>query len=220
MGRTNVHKLKPKNSKTPLSPTLTTVPSKHIDLKMLKKVSKKFKASSLFDSNNPCMIWMACPVHHDPQFKAWFNGLPSCPCHISPAALYNNNTVYDLQQKKRFNWKVIHAKSGKLNIFKPDAAYCIQQQLSMSASSPSAQQCCYDKNFQLITRGSGAGTPHLVAPEIDYSLHSEVDLKPFILCQGDWTRYQAVRSPNNGYNCTDNPNQGEFIEQVKRARDY
>lgn len=207
------------------APTTQSVTSKPVDIKMkkkqlLKKVSQIFKTTGLFNDNNPCMIWMSCPVHHDPQFKAWLHGLPSCPCSFSPSSLYNNNTVYDKLQQRFFNWKVVDAKREKLSVFKPYAAYCIQQQLSLSAISPSVQQCCYDRKFQLITRGNGAGTPSLVAPEIDYYMHSEVDLKPFVLCQGDWVRYQVIRSPNNGNNCTDNPKQREFTEQVQRARDY
>jgi hypothetical protein len=72
----------------------------------------------------------------------------------------------------------------------------------------------------LITRGSGTGTPNLVAPELDEAMHDYVDLMPFISCQGDWTRYQAVRPPNNALKCRENPKKKEFRRQIKRAKEF
>lgn len=51
-------------------------------------------------------------------------------------------------------------------------------------------------------------------------LHIKHDVLPIQLCNGDWTRFHAVRSPNNGRNCTANPDDVEYARQVAIARDF
>ena len=52
-----------------------------------------------------------------------------------------------------------------------------------------AQNCCYDSANKLLTRGSGAGTPDVISPDISAPLHQLVDKVPWLMCRGDWTRY-------------------------------
>ena len=105
----------------------------------------------------------------------------------------------------------------KLGILRRTAKFCIR---SLSSSSFTAQACCYDSKLKLITRGIGAGTPFLVSPDWNKEAHYKVDILPILICNGDWTRYHAVRPPNNGRNCSENPDDAEFVLQEMKARDY
>ena len=70
------------------------------------------------------------------------------------------------------------------------------------------QQCCYDKNGNLITGGESAGTPDKVAPQgpFDTYFHWEEDVQTFNWCKdsGNIDKYWEVRPPNNGNKCKEN----------------
>lgn len=76
----------------------------------------------------------------------------------------------------------------RLAIYKPGAVYCVQT-LPQENEGAIVQHCCYDENRKLLTRGSGAGTPYIVSPDISPLLHDKLDLLPWRLCKGDFTRY-------------------------------
>lgn len=76
--------------------------------------------------------------------------------------------------------------NSKISCYKPGAKNCIRSEIGTGTLA--AQNCCYDKSGKLLTRGSGAGTPVVISPEVSSALHQLVDQVPWILCKGDWTR--------------------------------
>lgn len=169
-------------------------------------------------AGDPCSLWQNCALNQDANLTRWMKKLPNCPCQFHPMQLFYNRTLYDQQLDKYFEWRVM--KRDKPALLRRTAKFCIRQLRSFASSSLAAQVCCYNASQKLITRGVGAGTPFLVSPDWSSDVHHKLDVLPIRLCNGDWTRYHAVRPPNNGLNCTTNPDDAEFARQVVNARDY
>lgn len=170
---------------------------------------------------DPCALWENCALNQNTNVSRWIEELPNCPCQFHhPKQPAYNSTIYDQKLDKYFDWKEIKVNKLIVAILKSTADFCILQRRSFTISSFAAQVCCYDSKKKLITRGVNAGTPFLVSPEWSIKAHFQFDVLPIRLCNGDWTRYHAVRPPNNGLNCTENPDDGEFARQVAKARDY
>ncbi|XP_015272700.1 PREDICTED: isthmin-like [Gekko japonicus] len=148
------------------------------------------------------------------------NDLPACPCAYPTEVAYSTADIYDRIKRKNFRWKDASGPKEKLEIYKPTARYCIRSMLSLESTTLAAQHCCYDDSMQLITRGKGAGTPNLISIEFSAELHYKVDVLPWIICKGDWSRYNEARPPNNGQKCTENPSEGDFYKQFQEAREY
>lgn len=148
------------------------------------------------------------------------NDLPSCPCSYPREVAYSTAEIYDRIKRKNFRWKDASGPKEKLEIYKPTARYCIRSMLSLESTTLAAQHCCYDDNMQLITRGKGAGTPNLISIEFSAELHYKVDILPWIICKGDWSRYNEARPPNNGQKCTENPSDEDYYKQFQEAREY
>ena len=53
-----------------------------------------------------------------------------------------------------------------------------------------------------------------------YHFHSVYDILPWIICKGDWSRYNEARPPNNGQKCTESPSDEDYIKQFQEAREY
>lgn len=119
-------------------------------------------------------------------FVGSIHDLPSCPCRYPNDIVYEN-TIWDKKRRMKFRWRDASSDSQRLKVYKPGAAYCLRS--FPSATSAGAQHCCYDENRKLLTRGSGAGTPYIVSPDVSYLLHDKIDLTPWRLCKGDFTRY-------------------------------
>ena len=181
-------------------------------------ITSCFSVGSLVTANNPCALWENCALNQDPNLNSWMEKLPNCPCQFHRRQVFYIKTIYDQEQDKYFEWRVM--KVDKLDILRRTAKFCIRQRRSFTNSSLAAQVCCYDSKLKLITRGVGAGTPFRVSPDWSSEAHYKLDVLPIRLCNGDWTRYHAVRPPNNGRNCTENPDGREFARQVAKARDY
>lgn len=148
------------------------------------------------------------------------NDLPSCPCSYPREVAYSTAEIFDRLKRKSFRWKDASGPKEKLEIYKPTARYCIRSMLSLESTTLAAQHCCYDDNMQLITRGKGAGTPNLISIEFSAELHYKVDILPWIICKGDWSRYNEARPPNNGQKCTENPSDEDYYKQFQEAREY
>ncbi|XP_053142670.1 isthmin-1 isoform X2 [Hemicordylus capensis] len=133
---------------------------------------------------------------------------------------YSTADIYDRIKRKNFRWKDASGPKEKLEIYKPTARYCIRSMLSLESTTLAAQHCCYDDSMQLITRGKGAGTPNLISIEFSAELHYKVDILPWIICKGDWSRYNEARPPNNGQKCTENPSEEDYYKQFQEAREY
>lgn len=164
-----------------------------------------------------CGRWEQCRIHKHPRVVAWLQALPGCPCSHR-GYLYIDDRIYDPVHNKTFRWHRVNPTFEKLHIYKPYAKLCIRQ--VFTNRNTAVQQCCYDNYHRLITRGSGAGTPQLVSRDIDFSAHDKVDLLPWRLCGGDWTRYHNVRPPNNALNCIQNPGDDQYNLQRRKATEY
>ncbi|CAH1791824.1 unnamed protein product [Owenia fusiformis] len=166
-----------------------------------------------------CERWMKCENPFLREYIANLNKLPSCPCTY-PINIPYENEIWDEHNQRFFQWRDASGPSEKIGVYKPGAAYCIRSYLVHGSMSLAAQHCCYTAQRELITRGRAAGTPNLISPEVSPDLHYKMDIEPWILCKGDWTRYNQVLPPNNFNQCSQFPDDTEFIRQAHRARDY
>lgn len=192
-----------------VNPTLASAPSN----------ASGFTNSSKKEGLDACTKWEKCGAHNHPLVQSWLRALPGCPCTY-PRYLYlsDRSRIYDPVQKSAFRWHRVNNKFEKLHVYKQHAKFCIRQ--ALTSHSTAVQQCCYDHHLRLITRGSGAGTPNLVSRDVAIVAHDKVDLMPWRICRGDWTRYHNVRPPNNALNCTQNPRDHQFAMQMKKAMEY
>uniref|UniRef100_A0ABM5FB10 Isthmin-2 isoform X1 n=1 Tax=Pogona vitticeps TaxID=103695 RepID=A0ABM5FB10_9SAUR len=168
-----------------------------------------------------CEKWLNCKSDFLSKYLSKvLSDLPSCPCSYPLEAVYSAVNLRDEQQGKNFRWRDASGPKERLDIYKPTARFCLRSMLSLDSTTLAAQHCCYDENTKLITRGKGAGAPNLISTEFSPELHYKVDKLPWILCKGDWSRYHAVRPPNNGQRCTDNPPEDEYLSQLQEAKEY
>ncbi|XP_033734667.1 isthmin-like isoform X2 [Pecten maximus] len=165
-----------------------------------------------------CGTWMDCNREVITEyFKK--TDLPSCPCTY-PLHLSYNEKVWDQQKKRHYLWLDASGEGEAMATYKPAAQHCIRSKLIPGTDTLAAQHCCYDSATRLITRGKSAGTPNLISPEISPELHQKVDISPWIICKGDWTRYNEIIPPNNLQECEDNPRNKEFLREVKLAKNF
>lgn len=139
-----------------------------------------------FPEKDVCKRWMSCNKDTIASYLKRAT-LPSCPC-LYPLHLNYNPKVWDPQTKQHFNWLEVDLKSEGLYAYKPSAKFCIRSKLYKGVQTLASQMCCYDNEFKLITRGKGAGTPNLISPEMSPELHHKLDINPWIICKGDWSR--------------------------------
>lgn len=168
-----------------------------------------------------CEKWLNCKSEFLQRYlQQVLTELPSCPCTYPSEASNNVVSLLDAEHDRTFQWRDASSPKERLDIYKPSARSCLRSGLSKDGTTLAAQHCCYDDNKHLITRGKGAGTPNLISTEFSPELHFKVDVMPWILCKGDWSRFHAVRPPNNGLRCTENPQQDIFMNELEEAREY
>uniref|UniRef100_A0A8C0V8F8 AMOP domain-containing protein n=1 Tax=Cyanistes caeruleus TaxID=156563 RepID=A0A8C0V8F8_CYACU len=168
-----------------------------------------------------CEKWLNCKSDFLTKYLSKvLTDLPSCPCSYPLEAVYSAVNLRDEQRGKSFRWRDASGPKERLDIYKPTARFCLRSMLSLDSTTLAAQHCCYDEHTRLITRGKGAGVPNLISTEFSPELHYKVDMLPWILCKGDWSRYHAVRPPNNGQRCADNPAEEEYLSQLQEAKEY
>lgn len=139
-----------------------------------------------FPEKDVCKRWMSCNKDTIASYLKRA-ALPSCPC-LYPLHLNYNPKVWDPQTKQHYNWLEVDLKSEGIYAYKPSAKFCIRSKLYKGVQTLASQMCCYDNEFKLITRGKGAGTPNLISPEMSPELHHKLDINPWIICKGDWSR--------------------------------
>lgn len=169
------------------------------------------------DNDDPCQRWLECKNDLESAFLGENNHLPSCPCNY-PSTIFYDDKIWDENQSRFFRWRDASSETERLDIYKPGAVYCIRSLLAQGSSSISSQQCCYDRELRLLTRGSGAGTVNFVSPDISKKLHDTVDILPWRLCKGDFTRYNLARHPDNGNDCPVNPDNEQYNLQVEYSK--
>ncbi|XP_006116051.2 isthmin-2 isoform X1 [Pelodiscus sinensis] len=178
--------------------------------------------TEMFNSDvDSCEKWLNCKSDFLTKYLSKvLTDLPSCPCSYPLEAVYSAVNLLDERQGKNFRWRDASGPKERLDIYKPTAHFCLRSMLSLDSTTLAAQHCCYDEHTKLITRGKGAGAPNLISTEFSPELHYKVDMLPWILCKGDWSRYHAVRPPNNGQQCADNPTEEEYRSQLQEAKEY
>ncbi|MFN9416202.1 MAG: RHS repeat-associated core domain-containing protein [Pirellula sp.] len=148
--------------------------------------------------------------------------LPNCPCNIKNPKKPNKSGLPKLAIPDKWygdgacfrDWS--SPVGGPRDFgFHPGAYGCIRSTPEWYDPVKPAQQCCYDSSGDLITSGSGAGTPDVNLPN-----HKEGEVIPFDCAHhldGDHSKrdygnqgphvqaYLQYRPPNNGDNCKDNP---------------
>uniref|UniRef100_A0A3Q3DCT7 Isthmin 2b n=1 Tax=Hippocampus comes TaxID=109280 RepID=A0A3Q3DCT7_HIPCM len=168
-----------------------------------------------------CEKWLNCKSDFLQRYlRQAFLELPSCPCSFPSEVAYTVVSVHDDSRGRTFRWRDASGPKERLDIYKPSARGCIRSALSGDSSTLAAQHCCYDDRGRLITRGKGAGMPNLISTEFSPELNFKVDVLPWILCKGDWSRFHAVRPPNNGLKCPENPHEDVFMNELEEAREY
>ncbi|KAM5243825.1 isthmin-2 isoform 6-T6 [Hipposideros larvatus] len=168
-----------------------------------------------------CEKWLNCKSDFLAKYLSQvLRDLPSCPCAYPLEAVYRAVSLEDEHQGRSFQWKDASGPRERLDVYQPTARFCLRSLLSGESSTLAAQHCCYDSGSRLLTRGKGAGAPDLISTDFSPELHFKVDTLPWILCKGDWSRYHAVRPPNNGRACADNPPEEEYLAQLQEAKEY
>ncbi|XP_064847712.1 isthmin-2-like [Oncorhynchus masou masou] len=168
-----------------------------------------------------CEKWLNCKSNFLQRYlNQVLSELPSCPCTYPSATADTVVSIFDEGHDRTFRWRDASGPKERLDIYKPSARTCIRSALSGDVATLAAQHCCYDNRDHLITRGKGAGTPNLISTEFSPELHFKVDVLPWILCKGDWSHFHALRPPNNGLVCPENPHQDVFMNELEEAREY
>ncbi|KAJ8409129.1 hypothetical protein AAFF_G00241500 [Aldrovandia affinis] len=168
-----------------------------------------------------CEKWLNCKSDFLQRYlHQVLTELPSCPCAFPTDVAYGATEIFDEPLQQAYRWHDASSQKERLDIYKPTARFCARSSLAVNSGTLAAQHCCYDDRMRLITRGKGAGTPELISTEFSPELHFKVDVLPWILCKGDWTRFHAVRPPNNGLRCAENPHQDVFMNELEEAREY
>ncbi|XP_042799853.1 isthmin-2 isoform X2 [Panthera leo] len=168
-----------------------------------------------------CEKWLNCKSDFLAKYLSQvLQDLPSCPCAYPLEAVYSAVSLQDEHRGRSFQWRDASGPREHLDVYQPTARFCLRSLLSVESSTLAAQHCCYDAGSRLLTRGKGAGAPDLVSTDFSPELHFKVDTLPWILCKGDWSRYHAVRPPNNGRACADNPPEEEYLAQLQEAKQY
>ena len=139
----------------------------------------------------------------------WYTLLPECPC--------TNPDMTAVQLSDGWARDV-----GDTDTYHRGATVCYRSYPAIETTEGmSGQQCCYDEHGQLITSGSGAGTPDKVSTcagedehgdmTINYSRvigHMTKDVIPWNKAGGTnngWQKYNLDWPPSQGQNCDDNP---------------
>ncbi|XP_058595827.1 isthmin-2 isoform X5 [Neofelis nebulosa] len=179
-----------------------------------------FKEPDGYDVDS-CEKWLNCKSDFLAKYLSQvLQDLPSCPCAYPLEAVYSAVSLQDEHRGRSFQWRDASGPREHLDVYQPTARFCLRSLLSVESSTLAAQHCCYDAGSRLLTRGKGAGVPDLVSTDFSPELHFKVDTLPWILCKGDWSRYHAVRPPNNGRACADNPPEEEYLAQLQEAKQY
>lgn len=139
---------------------------------------------------------------------AWYNYLPDCLCQNPDRRFIN---IKDGWAKDK----------GDINKYHKGASSCFRSYPpTITSEGESGQQCCYDKSSNLITQGSGTGTPDKVSTcngensegimttkFTAFFKHYRKDVKPwnnFGGQNGGWVKYNLLWKPNKGQNCPSN----------------
>ena len=163
----------------------------------------------------------------------WEKKIPNCPCKLDVKDYYmylpgKGEIGFAACVWRRIEWTEAENPDSSIwgdpaggffvTMYHLGAAFCMRSKKNKSYGG-SAQQCCYDSSGELITHGSGAGTPDRSDSGISILDHRKDDVIPYDWAisldrkigrgearSGEFTKkYLEVRPPNNGNKCAKNP---------------
>uniref|UniRef100_A0A3P9M2N1 Isthmin 2a n=1 Tax=Oryzias latipes TaxID=8090 RepID=A0A3P9M2N1_ORYLA len=188
---------------------------------VVTEVTPSLTSTSTNSSVDSCEKWLSCRNDFLQRYLHQVRTqLPSCPCSYPSEAVYSAVNIPDDHLQRTYRWRDASGPKERLDIYKPSARFCLRSMLSYDSTTLAAQHCCYDDRMRLITRGKGAGSPDLISTEFSPELHYKVDVLPWILCKGDWSRFHSVRPPNNGLDCEENPPEPVFQTELREAGEF
>ena len=114
--------------------------------------------------------------------RDWIDAIPVCPCRVTFSGFYV--TVTPSTDVNPDDWETDLACRPNIGIglcryFHRGASGCIR---APARTGRAGQQCCYDAEGDLITAGSGAGTPDRVSGAVDTGDHDTADVEPYKDC--------------------------------------
>lgn len=154
-----------------------------------------------------CILSFNCIAQKIDTGKKWYDKLPGCPCKNPDR---NGVVLGDGWAKDKANIKKYHKGAA--------ASYRSYPPVKTQEGA-SCQQCCYDKNGDLITSGRGAGTPDkssackgednngaMTIRFFGLIGHYWKDVKPWAkFMKADsttgWAKYNSLWVPNNTNGC-------------------
>ncbi|KPP61722.1 isthmin-2-like [Scleropages formosus] len=188
---------------------------------LVKPAHPSVSVLSVFTDVDSCEQWLSCKNDFLQKYlHQVLTELPGCPCRYPSEVVYSAVSIFDDKLRRSFRWRDASGPKEQLAVYKATARVCVRSMLSLDSSTLASQHCCYDQSMQLLTRGSGAGTPDLISADFSPELHHKVDVLPWVLCKGDWSRFHAARPPNNGLRCAENPPEEAYVRQLEEAREY
>jgi len=132
------------------------------------------------------------------RYPGWLTRIPNCPCTIADARASSEfreaSGLHGLVNPLILDW--FHP--GASNEVRSTRGY------QTEPGTNHGQQCTYDAIGNLITEGTGAGTPDVWSAYTNNSEHQIYDVETF--GHLGWQLYTQFWTPNNGNNC--NPNSG------------
>ena len=141
--------------------------------------------AQLFADQNEARSY-ANQLNKDP---GWKEALPDCPCTEAQAK------ASPKYEEASIGLKTYHP--GAQSAYR--SAEPVTYQHSALGEMHAGQQCTYDSHGNLITSGSGAGTPDSVSPEFSSRGHFLKDVATHNAL-GD-REYNQTWTPNQGNNC-------------------
>ncbi len=157
------------------------------------------------------VVCSGCHANHSPgngDAAGWYKALPDCPCRNPDLTGVKLNDGWAKDK-------------GDTGTYHAGAAECFRSYPPVkTAAGNSGQQCCYDKAGNLITGGTGAGTPDKVSTAggedkegvmttrlLAIPGHYRQDVAPWRDLGGKdsaWKEYNTRWVPNKGNGCPEN----------------
>ncbi|CAG0878690.1 unnamed protein product [Darwinula stevensoni] len=160
-------------------------------------------------SKDACEAWLKCDAERKLKDLTLERQQPDCPCR-EPFGGWSRESEITWSRMLTDHLPGLHLS----------ASTCYRSLSSQGGTGPSSQLCCFDRFGRLLTRGARAGSALFVSPDVSESLHQILDVLPRLACKGDFTRIHLRRPPNNGLNCSPNPGDEEFLDEINQASYY
>ncbi|XZE34501.1 RHS repeat-associated core domain-containing protein [Pirellulaceae bacterium SH501] len=164
--------------------------------KIIDEWIKKINDMAEDEAKAQCQLWLDFDTKLGDD---WLKKLPTCPC-----------TKAGAEGSKKPKWVEFPTDVNSHKGY----STCFRSAPSLLPPNPAqgGQQCCYDDKGNLITSGTGAGTPDRRNPSLNPLGHFIHDVYPWLVCsKGGMLDKYLERRPNdqgedeNGKPCEENP---------------